>query len=297
MSTWATSYLINGIIGLVLYALMKLVPPFGHGAIHQVPNALHAGLVIIMCSITLQKFKRQQEVCNKALGREPVGRRAKPRVRPAFEGLPMTSVVNGKIELDFPDWWRRGRQTIAWSIIAVLLWADMAVVTDCANVLKHQKDEQIRGLANNHLSILIAMCQVQGVNALGSILARILTKYENWKTDEEYAHHLTMKDVIFQLINTFFPQFWVAFIEPVRYDDDKMCPPTNNCKGELSFQIAVLFAGQAGYSLAKQAVLPIVLRFLSQRRIRRWAARTIWVVLREKPTRTGARRRARILSS
>ncbi|CAH0369324.1 unnamed protein product [Pelagomonas calceolata] len=268
VSTWATSYLINGIIGLVLYALMKLVPPFnGHGAIHQVPNALHAGLVIIMCSITLQKFKRQQEVCNKRWGANQWAD-AKPRVRPAFEGLPMTSVVHGKVELDFPDWWRRGRQTVAWSIIVVLLWADLGVVA-YVNVLKHQKDEQIKGLANNHLSILIAMCQVQGVNALGSILARILTKYENWKTDEEYAHHLTMKDVIFQLINTFLPQFWVAFIEPMRYDDDKMCPPTNNCKGELSFQIAILFAGQAGYSLAKQAVLPVVLRFLSQRRIQR----------------------------
>ena len=253
VSTWATSYLINGIIGLVLYALMKLVPPFnGHGAIHQVPNALHAGLVIIMCSITLQKFKRQQEVCNKRWGANQWAD-AKPRVRPAFEGLPMTSVVNGKIELDFPDWWRRGRQTIAWSIIVVLLSADLGVVA-YVNVLKHQKDEQIKGLANNHLSILIAMCQVQGVNALGSVLARVLTRYENWKTDEEYAHHLTMKDVIFQLINTFLPQFWVAFIEPMRYDDDKMCPPTNNCKGELSFQIAILFAGQAGYSLAKQAV-------------------------------------------
>ena len=116
VSTWATSYLINGIIGLVLYALMKLVPPFnGHGAMHQVPNALHAGLVIIMCSITLQKFKRQQEVCNKRWGANQWAD-AKPRVRPAFEGLPMTSVVNGKIELDFPDWWRRGRQTIAWSV-------------------------------------------------------------------------------------------------------------------------------------------------------------------------------------
>ena len=37
----------------------------------------------------------------------------------------------------------------------------------------------------------------------------------------------------------------------------------------MSFQIAILFAGQAGYSLAKQAVLPVVLRFLSQRRIQR----------------------------
>ena len=138
-----------------------------------------------MCSITLQKFKRQQEVCNKRWGANQWAD-AKPRVRPAFEGLPMTSVVNGKIELDFPDWWRRGRQTIAWSIIVVLLWADLGVVA-YVNVLKHQKDEQIKGLANNHLSILIAMCQVQGVNALGSILARILTRYENWKTDEEYA--------------------------------------------------------------------------------------------------------------
>jgi anoctamin-10 len=117
------------------------------------------------------------------------------------------------------------------------------------------------------------MCQVQGVNALGSILARILTRYENWKTDEEYAHHLTMKDVIFQLINTFLPQFWVAFIEPMNYDKDKMCPGDpkgkHNCKRELFVQIGVLFAGQALYSLAKQALLPIVLRFLSQRRIQR----------------------------
>ena len=270
VSTWATSYLINGLIGLVLYAFMQWVPPFnGHGAMHQVPNALHAALVIIMCSITLQKFKRQQEVCNKRWGANQWAD-AKPRVRPAFLGaaIPMTSVVNGKIELDFPDWWRRGRQTIAWSIIVVLLIADMIVVWEVQD-LKHKKADKIKGLPVP-LSTIIALCQVQGVNAAGSILARILTKYENWKTDEEYAHHLTMKDVIFQVINTFLPQFWVAFVEPVRYDKDKMCPASNhNCKKDLFMQVSVLFAGQALYSLAKQAVLPIVLRFLSQRRIRR----------------------------
>ena len=123
-----------------MHALTKLVPPFnGHG--YPVPNALHAGLVIIMCSITLQKFKRQQEVCNKRWGANQWAD-AKPRVRPAFEGLPMTSVVNGKIELDFPDWWRRGRQTVAWSIIVVLLSADRR--RRDVSVLKHQRTSRSR---------------------------------------------------------------------------------------------------------------------------------------------------------
>ena len=141
----------------------------------------------------------------------------------------MTSVVNGKIEMDFPDWWRRGRQTIAWSIIVVLLSADLGVVA-YVNVLKHTDKKVLPFLRNERLSIIIALCQVQGVNALGSVLARILTRYENWKTDEEYAHHLTMKDVIFQLINTFLPQFWVAFIEPMLYDDDR-CAQEETWKG------------------------------------------------------------------
>ena len=39
VSTWATSYLINGMIGLVLYALMKLVPSFnGHGPSTRCPT-------------------------------------------------------------------------------------------------------------------------------------------------------------------------------------------------------------------------------------------------------------------
>ena len=268
VSTWATSYLINGMIGLVLFAIMKLVPPFNqHGAMQLVPNALHAALVIVMCSITLQKFKRQQEVCNKQWGANQWAD-AKPRVRPAFDGVPMTSVVHGKIEIDFPDWWRRGRQTMSWTIITVLLILDCVVVA-YVNFLKHEGKEK--------LSLLIALCQVQGVNALGSILAKVLTRNENWKTDEEYAHHLTMKDVIFQLVNTFLPSFWVAFMEPMIYSRDKACPYrdtftnvlNHDCKKALFEQIGILFGGQAVYSICKQLILPVVLRFMANQRLRR----------------------------
>ena len=133
----------------------------------------------------------------------------------------------------------------------------MIVVWKRANA-EAREGRQDKGLGGSiRLSTIIALCQVQGVNAAGSILARILTKYENWKTDEEYAHHLTMKDVIFQVINTFLPQFWVAFMEPILYDKIR-CASENDCKKDLFMQIGVLFAGQALYSLAKQAVLPIV---------------------------------------
>lgn len=257
LSVLTTHCLPIGLIGAALGGVVWAFP-LDESLRRQLPSCIFAPLLVVAMAVMFADFRRKQATYAKEWGCYAWAA-ARPRVRPAFKGVPMTDVVYGTIVVDWPTRERAKRQIESWVVISTLL---LTVVTLIGAIMTFKRlygmDVFLFGAINgSHLASAMTVVEVQIFNLIYDKVARFLTARENWKTDSQYATSLTQKLIVFKLINTFASIIYIAFVESF-FDNACLEGASGGCLHALAVQVAVLFISGSATSLAVQFILPML---------------------------------------
>jgi hypothetical protein len=143
----------------------------------------------------------------------------------------------------------------------LLLWVRMWLIQEnkapayqwevAGNVLEFEVAAIVAGVLNGMAIALL--------NVISRWISYRLTAWENHRTESQHLHHLSIKLITFQVINSFFSLFYIAFFKQSAtiFGRKDACSP--DCMTELSYQLATIFLTREFVAIAQQGLLPMVL--------------------------------------
>lgn len=236
ISTFTTHCVPLGIVGILINTFYLTMD--GKPLRQQAFVAAFGPSVTIAMGYFIASFRRKQCVHAKEWGCFAWGN-AKPRVRPAFKGVPTADPIDGHIMYDFRPAERAKRTRVAWIMIFICClivigaigfiyvfkwWAlhgNWEFGSKAAAKEIRSPGEQIDDVTSGqywglymqgpNIATALNAAQVSILNELYEPLAIKLTQWENWKTDADYSNNLIAKLFLFKSFNTFAPIVYTAF--------------------------------------------------------------------------------------
>ena len=264
LSVLAKWCLYVGVMGVAVFVAAATAPEARGGGVtqsprRQLPSVVFAPVLVLWGGAFFADFKRQQASYAKEWG-SYAWAVARPKTRPAFVGIPQTDLVYGKIVIDWPDSRRRKAVFLTWLVVAALLLLAVLVIAAITNFKQSYGRERYLGgfVSGTDLATVASIAQVQVLNGLYKDVARTMTRRENWKTDAQYADHLTSKLVLFKLCNTFASIVFVAFLDAFNAHGCGALRHGGGCLHETYLAIWPLFLSGAAASFLGQFLAPWV---------------------------------------
>ena len=236
ISTFTTHCVPLGIVGILINTFYLTMD--GKPLRQQAFVAAFGPSVTIAMGYFIASFRRKQCVHAKEWGCFAWGN-AKPRVRPAFKGVPTADPIDGHIMYDYRPADRAKITQMAWIMIFICClivigaigfiyvfkwWAlhrNWEFGSKAAAKEIRSPGEQIDDVTSGQYwclymqgpnnSTALNAAQVSILNELYEPLAIKLTQWENWKTDADYSNNLIAKLFLFKSFNTFAPIVYTAF--------------------------------------------------------------------------------------
>jgi len=159
--------------------------------------------------------------------------------RPQFVGTRKKNRITGQYE----KWYEPKKRyikyiataatTTTWIAIAVALVTNIFIFR---GVLKTRG----WGRGGHYFCALLNAIQIQIFNGIYERMAISLTNWENHRTETQHENALTIKIFVFQIVNSFYSLFWIAFLK----EHFEGCPEGEICNymSDLRVQLSIIFA-------------------------------------------------------
>ncbi|KAI8995951.1 calcium-activated chloride channel-domain-containing protein [Gaertneriomyces semiglobifer] len=176
--------------------------------------------------------------------------------RPQWYGTVIRqSEVTGQNEPYFPRPWRQVFYTITGCIMVLTLLVVIGAIAGFiffASFMRWYLRDTDKARYASVISACVSLATIMILRPLLTRLSRVLTDFENHKTETQYQDAFTTKALLFEFINTFGSLFYIALLKVWvmkkhitifnRSDWDDTCI-YGNCMVELTVQMAVVFMG------------------------------------------------------
>ncbi|KNC52591.1 transmembrane protein 16H [Thecamonas trahens ATCC 50062] len=215
-------------LGLAVWLLEEV----DHSHDNVLVAAYSAGLVVWASGFALFWARRQSALAWE-WGTLDIDDALAEEVRPEFEGEMDESPVTGRLVKTYPEWKRQLKYAVSVPVTLAMLGVSVAVMVAGLNATAAIDPDSFlfvpalngrggdgRGLAADDDSLVVGMLPslvytvvILVVNEVYSRIAVCLNKWENHRTRESYEAALILKQIPFQLFNSFVGLFYLAFVE------------------------------------------------------------------------------------
>lgn len=165
--------------------------------------------------------------------------------RPEFQGILITSPINGKTITHFPEDEKNYRNRLVTFCVMLSISVVITIVVlifILQNFLNEPEQEsKLTILGINFATVCISLLNAVVIAILNLIYAQYIAvkfnNYENWRTDTEYEDNLVIKVFIFQLVNSYAATTYVSFVKSFIG-----IPCVNNsCVGDVAATLSTIF--------------------------------------------------------
>jgi len=249
------SLVIPAIIGLAFFIWQMAS---GHVDVEGiVPFAV---LIASWATLLLEYWKRREAKYRVRWGMTKFLQKEQPR--PEFKGEWKPSEVDGKLTEVFP--WHKKlirlilSQTVIWTLICVVIASVVSIF-----FLREALKDQAWGII---VSAIVNAIQIQILNVIYGIVARLLNAFENHRTDTEFENALIAKTFLFKFINSYNSFFYIAFFK--KHDSTVKGCIDGDCLKELQQQLGTIFIALIVVSNIVELGVPWLLKKIAERQNR-----------------------------
>ncbi|KAJ8602457.1 hypothetical protein CTAYLR_001288 [Chrysophaeum taylorii] len=239
-----------GVPGLCVYGGLRGAG-YGNGPAAGILRAIYAVILMIWCAAFSRVWSRAQSFTAFTWGMSEFEQDEPPR--PQYKGKMIASPVDGKEELYFPRWKRRGRVYFGVFLSAFVLAVDITFVFLVLRY-RNQGSKRARARRSFRASVLNAV-GIQVFNYVYKTIAIKISQHENWRTETEFADRLTVKLFAFNFVNSYFALFILLFS-----GSNKVCSSETSCITQIETSLLSIFILALLTDAAVAIVLPFVMR-------------------------------------
>jgi len=198
-----------------------------------------------------------------------VGFEEQERDRPEFHGEEITSYIDGRPMLHFPDEALKTRRRVSsatiWTYI-LLVVACVAAIFWFKTILKNSGNGFLDTYYSTIASFLNAV-QIQIFNAIYQKVSVRLNDAENFRTDSEYEDGLIAKTFLFQFVNSYATFYYTAFVKTyVEGCDYGYVDEYDSCMYDLALSLGIIFCTRIVSAHLLGVTVP---RFMARRRAKK----------------------------
>lgn len=246
MSHFNKWLILPALVGTICWLLDLFVPSADPDGLHfrRSPDNVTAPIVALgmgiwgMLFIHYWRRTAAEHACK--WGTLGQGQQFEP-TRPEFRGVSRINPVTGRVDRYYPWSERIFKVLFSYSVI----FLSLGVLCFCVMMLmalRHYFSAVPTGPGRLTFQFINALV-VPAINAVFTAVAKKLTKWENHRTDSEYANHLLAKTVVFKFVNCYISLYYIAFFKDRNFMLD-VFPPSipcvnHDCLSDLGSQLAM----------------------------------------------------------
>ncbi|CAE7468258.1 ANO7, partial [Symbiodinium sp. KB8] len=232
-------------------------------------------VVITWATLLMVGWKHKQQVYGVKWGSVDVddSTRRRPEYIESKAVHQRRSFVTGKQEYWADPLWQRVRRGTSMSIVTLAVGTVVVVIVSLFSARVLLEQEERKGNLDEgwggYLASFLTAVQIQLCGFLYSSLAKFLTDLETHETDASYTDSLSGKRAAFELVNSNFSLFWVAFVKGNRFvifGEEQTCTLADSgrpdCLAELQSHLAILFITRIVVNNLQELLVPMVVPYV-----------------------------------
>jgi|EP01046_Picozoa_sp_COSAG06_P012677 hypothetical protein len=268
LGMYTSALAVNAVFGI---GVMILQPIFG--GVDNNPMTVTYSVYVGLWSITfLSTWGRRENELRYLWGTDGLSHKEEPRL--AFEGEVVYNPDTGRtFKVPGSMWRHRGKRVVSVLVVLFMMTATIAAAT-LATLLRYIEDDETKLFSDDASSsgndnedklakynfiekqwahkkylVLSAIVNLAIIVVFGWIferIAEVLTKYENHRTESDYANSLVVKNFCFQFVNNYFVLFYIGYMReiPDPFTHEAHPCASGSCLPELQTQMLIVFTAK-----------------------------------------------------